>query len=138
MINVACTVRRCIFLQILLIVSVIYFSVQTKLYTEDWIGLKALDDAGRVKFISVAGNHLGISKADMKKYVVPYLESKLSTGFYSNHEFSRGRKFMPHPKEGSLSYVIINGSASYTWPSSIWSFVGSLLGLNEDQQLHQT
>lgn len=111
---------------------------ETKLYTEDWIGLKTLDDAGRVKFISVAGNHLGISKADMKKYVVPYLVSKSSKGFYSNSELSRGRKFMPHPKEGPSSYVIINGSASYTWPSSLWSFVGDLLGVNEDQQLHQT
>lgn len=47
---------------------------QTKLYTEDWIGLKTLDDSGRVKYIKVAGNHLGISKEDMRKYVVPYLE----------------------------------------------------------------
>ncbi|RWW19994.1 hypothetical protein BHE74_00029661, partial [Ensete ventricosum] len=46
---------------------------QTTLYTEDWIGLKALDDAGRVKFISVQGNHLRISEDDMKKYVVPFL-----------------------------------------------------------------
>lgn len=48
---------------------------QTKLYIEDWIGLRTLDEAGRVKFISVPGNHLGISRDDMKKYIVPYLES---------------------------------------------------------------
>lgn len=52
---------------------------QTLLYTEDWIGLKTLDDAGRVKYVSVAGNHLGISKSDMKKYVVPYLKPQAST-----------------------------------------------------------
>lgn len=52
--------------------------VQTKLYEEDWIGLKTLDEAGRVKFVSVAGGHLGISKGDMKKYIVPYLTSKAS------------------------------------------------------------
>lgn len=52
--------------------------VQTKLYEEDWIGLKALDEAGRVKFVSVAGGHLGISKGDMKKYIVPYLADKSS------------------------------------------------------------
>ncbi|EPS59624.1 hypothetical protein M569_15181, partial [Genlisea aurea] len=46
---------------------------ETRLYREDWIGLKALDDAGRVKYVAVAGNHLGISEADMKKHVVPYL-----------------------------------------------------------------
>jgi palmitoyl-protein thioesterase len=50
--------------------------VQTKLYEEDWIGLKTLDEAGRVKFVSVPGGHLGISKGDMKKYIVPYLTNK--------------------------------------------------------------
>ncbi|KAK2426159.1 alpha/beta-Hydrolases superfamily protein [Trifolium repens] len=41
---------------------------ETKLYTEDWIGLRALDEAGRVHFISVPGPHLGISEADTKKH----------------------------------------------------------------------
>jgi hypothetical protein len=54
-------------------------SMQTKLYLEDWIGLKTLEEAGRIKFVSVPGGHLGISKGDMKKYIVPYLEDKLST-----------------------------------------------------------
>ncbi|KAK9095209.1 hypothetical protein Scep_026678 [Stephania cephalantha] len=35
---------------------------QTELYIEDWIGLKTLDDAGKVKYISVAGNHLEFQK----------------------------------------------------------------------------
>ncbi|CAM0149524.1 unnamed protein product [Urochloa decumbens] len=51
---------------------------KTKLYEEDWIGLKTLDEAGRVKFVSVAGGHLGISKGDMKKHIVPYLVDKSS------------------------------------------------------------
>ncbi|XP_073353277.1 uncharacterized protein [Aegilops tauschii subsp. strangulata] len=51
---------------------------QTKLYQEDWIGLKALDDAGRVKFVSVAGDHLGISNSDMRKHILPYLKDKPS------------------------------------------------------------
>ncbi|PSR91598.1 Palmitoyl-protein like [Actinidia chinensis var. chinensis] len=46
---------------------------QTKLYVEDWIGLKTLDTAGRVKYISVPGFHLRISDGDAKQYVVPYL-----------------------------------------------------------------
>lgn len=51
-----------------------YFLIlKTKLYTEDWIGLKTLDKAGRVKFISVKGGHLNISDSDVKKYIVPYL-----------------------------------------------------------------
>ena len=50
--------------------------MQTQLYKEDWIGLKALTEAGRVKMLSVAGGHLGISREDMKKHIVPYLEDK--------------------------------------------------------------
>lgn len=46
-------------------------TVQTKLYTEDWIGLRALDEAGKVKYINVSGNHLGISDGDMMKHVIP-------------------------------------------------------------------
>ncbi|KAH9602960.1 hypothetical protein KSS87_007410 [Heliosperma pusillum] len=48
---------------------------QTKLYAEDWIGLRTLDEAGRVKFVRVSGGHLGISDEDMKKHMVPYLKS---------------------------------------------------------------
>ncbi|XP_072962291.1 uncharacterized protein [Typha angustifolia] len=53
---------------------------QTPLYTEDWIGLKVLDDAGRVKFISVQGEHVRISDNDMKKHIVPYLEDRPPAG----------------------------------------------------------
>lgn len=52
---------------------------QTTLYIEDWIGLKTLDEAGRVKYLSVPGKHLGISRSDMRKHVVPYLVDKLPT-----------------------------------------------------------
>ncbi|KAH7550566.1 hypothetical protein JRO89_XS13G0219700 [Xanthoceras sorbifolium] len=40
---------------------------QTPLYTEHWIGLKTLDEAGKVKFINVSGGHLDISHSDMKR-----------------------------------------------------------------------
>ncbi|XP_045815236.1 palmitoyl-protein thioesterase 1-like [Trifolium pratense] len=53
-------------------------SLETKLYTEDWIGLKALDEAGRVHFISIPGYHLEIFEADIKKHVVPYLNGQIS------------------------------------------------------------
>ncbi|KAG2550510.1 hypothetical protein PVAP13_9KG335500 [Panicum virgatum] len=54
---------------------------ETKLYTEDWIGLKTLDEAGRVKFVSVPGGHLRISRSDMKKYIVPYLKPDASSKY---------------------------------------------------------
>ncbi|GAB4861970.1 hypothetical protein Ancab_037224 [Ancistrocladus abbreviatus] len=47
---------------------------ETMLYTEDWIGLKTLDEAGKVEFIKVPGGHLEITESLMKKYIVPYLE----------------------------------------------------------------
>uniref|UniRef100_A0A7N2N2L4 Uncharacterized protein n=1 Tax=Quercus lobata TaxID=97700 RepID=A0A7N2N2L4_QUELO len=46
---------------------------QTQLYIEDWIGLKTLDEAGRVKYITVPGYHLDISQSDIEEYVLPYL-----------------------------------------------------------------
>ncbi|KAK8266467.1 hypothetical protein V6Z12_D12G248200 [Gossypium hirsutum] len=49
---------------------------ETKLYSEDWIGLKTLDDAGKVHYVNVSGGHLGISKEDMKKHVVPFLKDE--------------------------------------------------------------
>lgn len=50
--------------------------MQTNLYIEDWIGLRSLDEGGRVKFVKVAGGHLGISYSDAEKYIVPYLEEE--------------------------------------------------------------
>lgn len=49
------------------------------LYTEDWIGLKTLDEAGKVKLVNVSGGHLQISQSDMQTYIVPYLEDEDST-----------------------------------------------------------
>ncbi|CAE6214677.1 unnamed protein product [Arabidopsis arenosa] len=49
---------------------------QTRLYTEDWIGLKTLDAAGKVKFVSVPGGHLEMADQDVLKYIVPYLQNQ--------------------------------------------------------------
>ncbi|CAN1174691.1 Palmitoyl-protein thioesterase 1 [Linum perenne] len=46
---------------------------ETKLYIEDWIGLRKLDEEGKVRFVNVSGGHLGISDSDMNTYIVPYL-----------------------------------------------------------------
>ncbi|KAF2303567.1 hypothetical protein GH714_019198 [Hevea brasiliensis] len=84
---------------------------ETNLYTEDWIGFKTLDEAGKVKFINVSGNHLEISRNDMKKYIVPYLE-------------------------GQASYQQIKTEpSSCRWVSSIRNFFIELFGLTEDQAL---
>ena len=43
---------------------------QQKIYTEDWIGLKALNEAGKVQRLVVQGEHLQISNAELKSMVV--------------------------------------------------------------------
>ncbi|PPD73499.1 hypothetical protein GOBAR_DD29575 [Gossypium barbadense] len=86
---------------------------ETKLYKEDWIGLKTLDEAGKVKFVNVSGNHLQISTSDMKKYMVPYLEDQTLAPTRQT------------PTEAS----------SYQWISKVGHFFKDLIGLSEDQPL---
>ncbi|GMP42649.1 hypothetical protein CsSME_00012317 [Camellia sinensis var. sinensis] len=86
---------------------------ETKLYTEDWIGLKTLDEAGKVKFINVSGGHLHISTSDAKKYIVPYLEDEVS-----------------------IQLTITN--PYYIWLSSIWDFMKESVGLAADRLLLHT
>ncbi|CAA0823114.1 alpha/beta-Hydrolases superfamily protein [Striga hermonthica] len=98
---------------------------QTELYTDDWIGLKTLDDSGRLKFISVAGNHLGISKNDMKKHVVPYLEDEKP---------KQGNEIWPkfdRSKEGKSEEVVFDGLSSYRWPLQVISFFEELFGVEK-------
>ncbi|XP_028113687.1 palmitoyl-protein thioesterase 1-like isoform X9 [Camellia sinensis] len=86
---------------------------ETKLYTEDWIGLKTLDEAGKVKFINMSGGHLHISTSDAKKYIVPYLEDEVS-----------------------IQLTITN--PYYIWLSSIWDFMKESVGLAADRLLLHT
>lgn len=41
--------------------------------------MRTLDEAGKVMFVNVSGNHLQISHEDMKKHIVPYLSDKPSS-----------------------------------------------------------
>ncbi|KAE8712989.1 ATPase 7, plasma membrane-type isoform 1 [Hibiscus syriacus] len=89
---------------------------ETKLYKEDWIGLKTLDEAGKVKFVNVSGNHLQISRSDMKKYMVPYLAAQ--TAVSTGHTLTE--------------------ASSYEWISRVGYFFKDLIGLNENQPLLHT
>ncbi|XP_057520298.1 uncharacterized protein LOC130800714 [Amaranthus tricolor] len=84
---------------------------ETKLYIEDWIGLRTLDEAGKVKFVSVAGNHLGISKEDMKKHIVPYLTSQDSRSYNYKIKYAHGR-----PKPSNSLEFSSKGSSIYNRP----------------------
>jgi palmitoyl-protein thioesterase len=69
---------------------------QTKLYKEDWFGLRTLDEAGKVKFISVQGAHIEISKEDTEKYVAPYLNGYHAPVRKSNGRGAYNRKVSPN------------------------------------------
>ncbi|XP_074377625.1 uncharacterized protein LOC141719136 isoform X2 [Apium graveolens] len=69
--------------------STILPAQKTKLYLEDWIGLRTLDEAGKVKFITLSGRHLEISSSDMKKYVLPYLKDNETTATLETTDTSR-------------------------------------------------
>lgn len=98
----------------------IMFPNETQLYMEDWIGLRSLDEAGRVHYVSVPGNHLGISRGDMKKYVVPYLEEqKTGTRDGLGDRESAGKPLLQR----------------LSWPSSLESFFRKLLELTEEKPL---
>ncbi|XP_052193613.1 uncharacterized protein LOC127802025 isoform X2 [Diospyros lotus] len=83
---------------------------ETKLYKEDWIGLKTLDEAGKVKYVNVSGGHLDISTSDVKKYIIPALQDETIARSYS----------------------------MWIWLSSIWDFVKELVGVPEDRHLLYT
>ncbi|XP_059633865.1 uncharacterized protein LOC132276455 isoform X2 [Cornus florida] len=95
--------------------STILTAQETTLYTEDWIGLKTLDEAGKVKFINVTGGHLDISQSDMKKYIVPYLED-----------------------EEASKQLTTTKSSSFIWSSSFWNLLKELVGFTEDTPLLHT
>lgn len=88
---------------------------QTNLYTEDWIGLKTLDEAGKVKFINVSGGHLEISLSDIKTYILPYLEEE----------------------EQEASTKLATMKNSFIRPSSILNFIQQLTGLTGEQRVLQ-
>lgn len=90
---------------------------ETNLYTEDWIGLKTLDDAGRVHYVNVSGGHLGISREDMKKHMAPFLKDE---------EASSAQIIEEEP-----SQAILRRSSQYK-SSSFQSFIMELPGLEVD------
>jgi palmitoyl-protein thioesterase len=44
-------------------------------YKDDYIGLKTLNEEGKVQFISIDGDHLQFSQSDITDIFVPFLES---------------------------------------------------------------
>eukprot|EP00258_Populus_trichocarpa_P003329 XP_002304295.3 palmitoyl-protein thioesterase 1 [Populus trichocarpa] len=100
---------------------------ETKLYTEDWIGLRTLDEAGRVHFVNVSGGHLGISKSDLKKHVVPFLVDEASVKKYSNARVHR----LPGTTTQNYHRKQVAGSFNDGTPS-VKDIFRELVGLEEE------
>jgi len=45
----------------------------TKFYQEDYIGVKALNEAGKIQFVTVKGDHLQFTKDDIANTFIPFL-----------------------------------------------------------------
>jgi palmitoyl-protein thioesterase len=45
----------------------------TAFYQDDFIGVKALNEAGKIQFVSLPGDHLQFSKEDTEKTFIPFL-----------------------------------------------------------------
>lgn len=106
----------------------VLFCVQTKLYNEDWIGLKTLDDAGKVKYISVPGNHIEISINDMKEHVIPYLVDQSSTRKVHNDLKTQGATQLC---ESVYDEALVDVSSSFNRPPQVESFMEEMVGFNE-------
>jgi len=48
---------------------------QQPIYIDDWIGLKTLNNAGKLQFVALPGNHLSFTQADVENIFVPFLLS---------------------------------------------------------------
>lgn len=46
---------------------------ESSFYKEDYIGLRALAEAGKVQYASIAGDHLQFTEADIDNTFVPFL-----------------------------------------------------------------
>lgn len=46
---------------------------ESKFYKEDYIGLRALDEAGKIKFVKLSGDHINFSDYDIDTYMIPVL-----------------------------------------------------------------
>ncbi|KAK9667976.1 hypothetical protein RND81_13G025400 [Saponaria officinalis] len=57
---------------------------ETNWYKEDWFGLKTLDEARKIHYVSVPGGHVEISWSNTIQYIIPYLYSRTvqQTGRY--------------------------------------------------------
>eukprot|EP01112_Ceratiomyxa_fruticulosa_P019336 TRINITY_DN6313_c0_g1_i1.p1 TRINITY_DN6313_c0_g1~~TRINITY_DN6313_c0_g1_i1.p1 ORF type:complete len:306 (-),score=51.62 TRINITY_DN6313_c0_g1_i1:174-1091(-) len=51
----------------------------TTLYTEDWIGLKTLNENKQVSFIATIGNHLEFTDAWFEQNIIPFLNNTITT-----------------------------------------------------------
>ena len=63
---------------------------QSALYTEDWLGLKTLNDQGRLVLLSCLGNHLQMPAGFFTQHILPWLTP--AKGAHSDPSMTGARK----------------------------------------------
>lgn len=48
---------------------------ESDFYQEDYLGVRALNEAGKIQFVSVVGDHLQFSESDVQNTILPFLKS---------------------------------------------------------------
>ena len=48
---------------------------ESDFYTQDYLGVKTLNEANKIQFVSVVGDHLQFTEADITNTIVPFLMS---------------------------------------------------------------
>jgi palmitoyl-protein thioesterase len=48
---------------------------ESAFYKDDYIGLRALNEAEKVQWVKIVGDHLQFSQEDMDNYFIPFLMS---------------------------------------------------------------
>ena len=80
------------------------------IYTEDWLGLKQLDEEGKLVFENINGGHMQIGDKVLKKAFTDYLGPENKK--FPHHPKNGGRPEDPKPSSSSTS----QGSTTHTLP----------------------
>ena len=54
----------------------------TDMYKEDWLGLRKLDEEGKLHFYSGSGGHMSLDEFSAKRMLVPMMLGKKGTDLY--------------------------------------------------------
>ena len=96
---------------------------QTQLYQEDWIGLKSLNEQGKVDFLISEGDHLQFTDKFLFHIIETYLADWINTLFEHCLQIwtLSDVSCVWYPKNGFLCTRNQSEEISGTWPITMWN-----------------